>query len=107
MPQISTKSSNGCHCGFTNFSSACPYDAWAIDLPPTRSGITLDEFLRTASSYLHTPSPVVRTVLNMGKTIKRTSRRIVGRPYLTGLGRFARHPSGTWSHSGRMSKGQA
>jgi len=38
---------------------------WAIDLLGTRSGITLNEFLRTASSCLLTPSPVVRALLNV------------------------------------------
>jgi len=36
------------------------HDVWAIDLPRTQSGVTLDEFLRTASSCLLTPSLVVR-----------------------------------------------
>jgi hypothetical protein len=38
---------------------------WAVDLPRTRSGITLDEFLRTASACLLTGSPVVRALLNI------------------------------------------
>jgi hypothetical protein len=33
--------------------------------PRTRSGITLDEFLRKASACLLTPSPVVRALLNI------------------------------------------
>ena len=41
------------------------HDVWAIDLPRTRSGVTLDEFFRTASSCLLTPSPVVRALLNI------------------------------------------
>ena len=41
------------------------HDVWAVDLPRTRSGITLAEFLRTASSCLLTPSPVVRALLNI------------------------------------------
>jgi hypothetical protein len=41
------------------------HDVWAIDLPRTRYGITLDEFLRMASSCLLTPSPVVRALLNV------------------------------------------
>ncbi len=41
------------------------HDVWAIDLPRTRSGITLDKFLRTASACLLTPSPVVRALLNI------------------------------------------
>ena len=38
---------------------------WAVDLPRTRPGITLDEFLRTASARPYTPSPVVRALLNI------------------------------------------
>jgi hypothetical protein len=41
------------------------HDVWAVELPRTRSGITLDEFLRTASSCLLTPTPVVRALLNL------------------------------------------
>ena len=41
------------------------HDVWAIDLPRTRSGVTLDEFLRTTSSCLLTPAPVVRALLNV------------------------------------------
>ena len=41
------------------------HDVWAIDLPRTRSGITLDKFLRTESAFLLTPSPVVRALLNI------------------------------------------
>jgi Protein of unknown function (DUF2867) len=58
------------------------HDVWVIDLPRTRSGITLDEFLGTASARsqagcdccesdrsrkgsLLTGSPVVRTLLNI------------------------------------------
>jgi hypothetical protein len=41
------------------------HDVWAVDLPRTRSGITLDEFLRTASSCLLSPPPVVRVLLNI------------------------------------------
>ncbi len=41
------------------------HDVWAIDLPRTRPGITLDEFLRTASTRLFSCSPVVRALLNI------------------------------------------
>lgn len=41
------------------------HDLWAVDLPRTRSGITLDEFLRKAGARLFTPSPVVRALLNI------------------------------------------
>src|SRR6202011_1239934 len=41
------------------------HDVWAVDLPRTRSGITLDEFLRTPSGCRLTRSPVVRALLNI------------------------------------------
>ena len=46
-------------------------DVWAVDLSRTRSGITLEEFLRTASTRVFTGSPVVRLLLNI--------RLVVGR----------------------------
>ncbi|MBV8601851.1 MAG: DUF2867 domain-containing protein [Candidatus Eremiobacteraeota bacterium] len=39
------------------------HDAWVVDLPKARSGITLDEFLRTAPVPPLAPSPVVRGLL--------------------------------------------
>jgi hypothetical protein len=47
------------------------HDAWAIDLPWPRAGITLDEFRRAAGGQLYTPSPVVRALLD--------TRLLVGR----------------------------
>jgi hypothetical protein len=41
------------------------HDVWAVDLPRTRSGITLDEFLRMASTRLCRLSPVPRALLNV------------------------------------------
>jgi hypothetical protein len=38
---------------------------WAVDLSHARSGITLDEFLRTAKMRACTPSPIVRALLNI------------------------------------------
>ena len=83
MPQISTHEFERLPLRVHDFLAGVPlHDVWAIDLPPTRSGITLDEFLRTASarSQVHcdccesgrsrkgsllTRSPVVRTLLNI------------------------------------------
>jgi hypothetical protein len=45
---------------------------WAVDLPRTRSGITLDEFTRTESALPFTLSPIVRALVNI--------RLFVGRP---------------------------
>ena len=39
------------------------HDAWAIDLPRWRAGITLDEFLRAAKGRPFSPSPAVRALL--------------------------------------------
>jgi hypothetical protein len=41
------------------------HDVWAVDLPRIRSGITLDEFLRAAGARPFTPSPVLRSLLNI------------------------------------------
>jgi uncharacterized protein DUF2867 len=41
------------------------HDVWAVDLPRARSGITLDEFLRTTRACPCTPSPLVRALLNI------------------------------------------
>src|SRR5260370_13197327 len=66
MPQISTQEFAPLPLRVHDLLAGVPlHDVWAIDLPRTRSGITLDEFLRTASSCLLTPSPVVRALLNV------------------------------------------
>jgi hypothetical protein len=83
MPQISTQEFEQLPLRVHAFLAGVPlHDVWAVDLPRTRSGITLDEFLRTASSRSHvscdccendrgskgsllTRSPVVRALLNI------------------------------------------
>jgi hypothetical protein len=66
MPQISTQEFERLPLRVHDFLAGVPlHDVWAIDLPRTRSGITLDEFLLMANSYLLTPSPVVRALLNI------------------------------------------
>src|SRR5438046_8594535 len=66
MPQISTREFERLPLRVHDFLAGVPlHDVWAIDLPRTRSGITLDEFLRTASACLLTPTPVVRALLNI------------------------------------------
>jgi len=83
MPQISTHEFERLPLRVHDFLAGVPlHDVWAIDLPRTRSGITLDEFLRTAGARsqvscdccendrggkgsLLTRSPVVRTLLNI------------------------------------------
>jgi Protein of unknown function (DUF2867) len=41
------------------------HDAWFVDLPPWRAGVTLDDFLRTSDNCLFTPSCVVRALLSI------------------------------------------
>lgn len=41
------------------------HDAWAVDLPHTRSGITLDQFLRAASARPYKASGPSRALLNI------------------------------------------
>jgi hypothetical protein len=66
MPRISTQEFERLPLRVHDFLAGVPlHDVWAVDLPRTRSGITLDEFLRTASSRLLTPPPLVRSLLNI------------------------------------------
>ena len=66
MPQISTQEFERLPLRVHAFLAGVPlHDVWAVDLPRTRSGITLDEFLRTASTRLFTLSPLVRALLNL------------------------------------------
>jgi len=66
MPQISMQEFERLPLRVHAFLAGVPlHDVWAVDLPRTRSGITLDEFLRTASACLLTRSPVVRALLNI------------------------------------------
>jgi len=64
MPQISTQEFERLPLRVHAFLAGVPlHDVWAVDLPRTRSGITLDEFLRTAGARLFTLSPVARALL--------------------------------------------
>jgi len=83
MPQISGHEFERLPLRVHDFLAGVPlHDVWAIDLPGTRAGITLDEFLRTASARsrvscdccendrggkgsLLIRSPAVRTLLNI------------------------------------------
>ena len=66
MPQISAQEFEQLPLRVHDFLAGVPlHDVWAIDLPRTRSGITLDEFLRTTSACLCTPPPPVRALLNI------------------------------------------
>ena len=78
MPQVSTEEFEQLPLRVHTFLAGVPlHDAWFIDLPRWRAGVTLDEFLRTAgncklntcgcskSSSLFTPSPFVRMLLDI------------------------------------------
>jgi uncharacterized protein DUF2867 len=66
MPQISTPEFERLPLRVHDFLAGVPlHDVWAIDLPRTRSGVTLDEFLRTTSTCLLTPPRVVRVLLDI------------------------------------------
>jgi len=66
MPQIPTHEFERLPLRVHDFLAGVPlHDVWAVDLPRARSGITLDEFLQTASSCLFTPPPLVRVLLNI------------------------------------------
>jgi uncharacterized protein DUF2867 len=66
MPQISIQEFERLPLRVHDFLAGVPlHDVWAIDLPGGRSGITLDQFSRTASTCLCTPPPLVRALLNI------------------------------------------
>jgi len=66
MPRVSTQEFERLPLRVHAFLAGVPlHDVWAIDLPRTRSGITLDELSRTASACLCTPPPIVRVLLNI------------------------------------------
>ena len=66
MPQISAQEFERLQLRVHNFLAGVPlHDVWAVDLPRTRSGITLDEFLRTASARPCRLSPQARALLNL------------------------------------------
>ena len=66
MPQISTQEFERLPLRVHDFLAGVPlHDVWAVDLPRTRPGITLDEFLRTANGSPFTLSPVVRALLKI------------------------------------------
>ena len=72
MPQVSTQEFERLPLRVHAFLAGVPlHDAWAIDLPRMRSGITLAEFLRAAGGLPFTPSPVVGALLNIRFSIGR------------------------------------
>jgi len=66
MPQISTEEFERLPLRVHDLLAGVPlHDVWAVDLPRTCSGITLDEFSRAANARLFKPSPVVRALVNI------------------------------------------
>jgi len=78
MPQVSTQEFERLPLRVHTFLAGVPlHDAWYVDLPHWRAGVTLDEFLRresngkldkcgcSKSSSLFTPSPLVGMLLNL------------------------------------------
>jgi len=66
MPQISRQEFERLPLRVHDFLAGVPlHDVWAVDLPRTRSGITLDVFARTASALPFILSPMVRALVNI------------------------------------------
>lgn len=66
MPQISTQEFEHLPLRVHDFLAGVPlHDVWVVELPRARSGITLDEFLRTENARPCTPPAIVRPLLNI------------------------------------------
>jgi hypothetical protein len=66
MPRISRQEFERLPLRVHEFLAGVPlHDVWAVDLPRTRSGITLGEFLRAAGGRPFRPSTVVRALLSI------------------------------------------
>ena len=72
MGQISTKEFQRLPLRVHDFlADVSLHDVWAIDLPHTRSGITLDEFLRASQAHHSKLSPVARLLLSIRLSVGR------------------------------------
>src|SRR6516225_9153678 len=66
MPQISTQEFDCLPLRVHDFLAGVPlHDVWAVDLPRVRSGITLDEFLRSVRQRPFRLSRIVRALLSV------------------------------------------
>ncbi|HZO44003.1 MAG TPA: DUF2867 domain-containing protein [Methylomirabilota bacterium] len=66
MPRIAAQEFERLPLRVHEFLAGVPlHDVWVVDLPRTRGGITLDEFLRAAGGRVFTPSPIVRALLSI------------------------------------------
>ncbi len=66
MPQVSIQEFERLPLRVHTFLAGVPlHDVWSVDLPRWRAAVTLDDFLRTGSNCLCTPSPLVRILLDI------------------------------------------
>ena len=66
MPQIAREELERLPLRVHAFLAGVPlHDVWAVDLPRTRAGITLAEFLRRAGDLFRRPPPAVRALLSV------------------------------------------
>jgi hypothetical protein len=66
MPRISPQEFERLPLRVHQFLAGVPlHDVWAVDLPQSRSGITLDELLRAAGGPPFRPSTAVRALLSI------------------------------------------
>jgi len=72
LPQISTEEFEGLPLRVHDFLAGVPlHDVWAVDLPRTRTGITIDEFLKAGKTHQCSLSPNTRALLRMRLSIGR------------------------------------
>lgn len=66
MPQVSIEEFARVSLRVHEFLADVPlHDVWAVDLRRVRSGITLDEFVRSARTHRPRPSPIVRVLFGI------------------------------------------
>lgn len=66
MPRVSLQEFERLRLRAHQFLAGVPlHDVWAVDLPRTHSGITLDDFLRAAHGLPFRPSRTVRALLGI------------------------------------------
>jgi Protein of unknown function (DUF2867) len=66
MPQVSTQEFERLPLRVHTFLAGVPlHDVWSVDLPRWRAGVTLDDFLRTGTDCLLTPSSLARMLLDI------------------------------------------
>ena len=87
MPEITREEFERLPLRVHAFVAGVPlYDAWAVDLPRPRGGITLAEFIRHAGNLFQRPELAVRTLLSI-------------RLFIGGLFGWDRETTGSFSES--------